>query len=317
MRQDGYDHLAVRDVGHVSPPPTAPARHNIHQRDGHPPRYAGEEGGPRALLRGVAIGGGPCGPHRLARRRRAPADAARRASDPRVEGDARAARGEAAVMQPGAFARLAVWSVPAFNLALWIAVATRLPPRSPVVEWPQPWAILSAVTAACAPSASTRAPSANAQAGRVGGSNDPLEVKTVLPRTGVDRTASSAIGSPSRKRSKFVRIRVCRPKPGRSIRLTCARRTRLGRACANRKRLSMGSPSPSRAGRGRGADARRGYPFLAGPAASVCTSAVVIGCPPIAQSPLFTSSMTIQTCCRSPSPSTATIASVTLLARLR
>ena len=63
----------------------------------------------------------------------------------------------------GAFARSAVWSVPALNLALGIAVAIRPPPRSPVVEWPQHWALLSPVTVACAPSASTRAPSACAK----------------------------------------------------------------------------------------------------------------------------------------------------------
>ena len=36
MRQDGHDHLAVRDVGHNRPPATAMARQNVHQISGWP-----------------------------------------------------------------------------------------------------------------------------------------------------------------------------------------------------------------------------------------------------------------------------------------
>ena len=52
------------------------------------------------------------------------------------------------MMQSGAFAWSAVWSMTAFALALWIAVEIRLSRRAPVVERPHPWAILSAVMVA-------------------------------------------------------------------------------------------------------------------------------------------------------------------------
>ena len=41
VRQDGHDHLAVRDVGHDRPPPAARARENVHQESMVPPLSQG------------------------------------------------------------------------------------------------------------------------------------------------------------------------------------------------------------------------------------------------------------------------------------